>query len=175
MGGTPREPIVFIMKLYSIRRVQVIPVGIERVFSFFSDPENLSRLTPENLGFQIMTQRPIEMKTGALIDYTIRLFGIRTRWTTLISSYDPPHSFVDEMVRGPYSFWHHTHDFRELDGGTEITDMVRYVIPFGLAGRLTHTLFVRRQLGEIFDYRYNAINNIFRDDNKSHIATASQT
>jgi hypothetical protein len=93
------------------------------------------------------------MKEGTLIDYTIRVLGLPVRWTTLITRYDPPHSFVDQQLRGPYSFWHHTHSFRPVDGGTEMKDSVLYLLPFGPLGRLAHVLAVRRQLRRIFDHR----------------------
>ena len=37
------------MKIYTINTVQVINKSIEEVFAFFSDPENLAVITPENL------------------------------------------------------------------------------------------------------------------------------
>ena len=141
------------MKTHLFRKEQFVQVPRGRVFEFFSRPENLARLTPPELGFVVLTPSPIEMKHGALIDYTVRLMGIRLRWTTLITAYDPPDRFVDEQLKGPYSFWHHTHTFSEVDGGTIITDEVKYAMPFGPAGNLVHALFVRRNLQKIFRYR----------------------
>lgn len=145
------------MKMYTLRRTQVIPRPPDEVFSFFAQPENLERITPADLGFAILTPGPIVMKTGALIDYTIRLMGVPIRWTTLITTYDPPHCFVDEQIRGPYSFWHHRHHFIEHDDGTEIVDEVRYVLPGGPLAPLFHAIFVRRQLEKIFDHRARVI------------------
>lgn len=156
------------MKTYQLMREQFVPAPREEVFGFFSRPENLARLTPRELGFEIMTPGPLAMKAGALIDYTIRLFGVRVRWTTLITSYEPPGKFVDEQLRGPYSFWHHTHLFREADGGTMITDEVRYAMPFGPLGSLAHALFVRRNLRRIFTFREDAIGEIFGAGAASH-------
>ena len=50
---------------------------IEEVFAFFSDPENLGLITPQNLDFKIITPLPIKMQEGQLIDYTIKLFKKR--------------------------------------------------------------------------------------------------
>src|SRR5512140_3764583 len=149
------------MKLYTLTRTQVVPLPRSRVFPFFQAPENLERITPSSLGFQILTPLPLEMQRGTIIDYAIHLLGLPLRWTTVISSYEPPLRFVDEQLRGPYAFWHHTHEFRSIRGGTELTDTVRYAMPFGPLGRLVHTLFVRRQLEAIFDHRGRIIEKLF--------------
>jgi hypothetical protein len=163
------------MTLNTLTREQFIAAPVADVFSFFSRPENLSKLTPPDLGFVILTPPPIEMKTGALIDYTIRLFGMRVRWTTLITAYDPGRSFVDEQLKGPYSFWRHSHRFAEAPGGTMVTDEVRYALPFGPVGRLAHALVVKRQLASIFAYREKAIGTIFGDGQRGgrHAAEAA--
>jgi len=149
------------MRMHTLRRVQVLPYPLERVFEFFRSPGNLSRITPPGMGFRIITPQPVIMKEGALIDYTIRLLGIPLHWTTMITAYDPPHLFVDQQIRGPYSFWHHTHSFREVDGGTEMTDTVCYVLPGWVLGDIVHAILVKRQLKGIFDYREKVIPSVF--------------
>jgi ligand-binding SRPBCC domain-containing protein len=147
------------MKVYTLKAEQFVARPLAEVFAFFERPENLAKITPETLGFVILTPLPIEMRAGTLIDYTIKVMGFRLRWRTLISSYDPPHAFVDEQLKGPYTLWHHTHRFRAVEGGTMISDEVKYALPLGLLGRLAHALFVRRQLKGIFAYRFTAIRN----------------
>ena len=83
------------------------------------------------------------------------------RWRTLITSYNPPHRFVDEQLSGPYSFWHHTHTFEAVAGGTMIRDHVRYLLPLGALGSLLQKLVVRRQLEAIFRHRAQAIAAVF--------------
>jgi len=149
------------VKIYKLERKQLIRKPIDAVFPFFEDAENLSKITPSNLDFKIMTPLPIDMKAGTLIDYTIKVFGIRVHWRTLISDYNPPHYFTDEQLKGPYSFWHHRHEFLSIAEGTLIRDTVTYALPFGVIGRVAHALFVKRQLQKIFDFRTSAINTVF--------------
>ncbi len=151
------------MKVYSLVREQHVPYSSEEVFVFFAKPENLQRITPPSLGFRILTPSPIAMKEGRLIDYTLKVLGISLHWRTLITAYEPPRRFVDEQLKGPYRFWHHTHTFREDDGGTVIGDEVRYALPFGPLGRVAHGLYVRRDLERIFEYRSEVIAQIFPD------------
>ena len=149
--------------MYELYRTQFIKHSINKVFLFFSKPENLEQITPPNLNFSIITPRPIEMKQGLLIDYKVRIKGIPVRWRSLISSYEPPYSFIDQQIEGPYSTWIHNHTFEEKDGGTLVTDHVKYQIPFGLFGRIAHFIFVAKDLKNIFDYREKTISSVFKN------------
>ncbi|MBD3166824.1 CDP-paratose 2-epimerase [bacterium] len=150
------------MPLHRLYHEQVVPAPIEEVFPFFARPENLARITPPSMGFRILTPEPVGMKDGALIDYTVNgLPGIPMRWTTLITSCEPPHRFVDVQLRGPYAYWHHTHRFESVEDGTRLTDEVLYMLPLGALGEIAHRLFVRRMLKTIFDYRREVIQRRF--------------
>lgn len=150
------------MKTHTLERRQILPVPLGEVFAFFESPENLARITPPRLDFRILTPRPIHMKTGTVIDYTVRWLGMPVRWRTLITTYEPGRRFVDEQITGPYSLWHHTHEFAAREGGTAMTDRVVYMMPLGPLGELAHELMVRRQLEEIFDYRAEVIGRLLR-------------
>lgn len=145
------------MKEYRLVREQLIPASLETVFRFFADAANLDFLTPPWLHFQIKTPLPIVMQTGTLIDYTIRWRLVPVRWRTEILDWSPPMKFVDQQISGPYKLWHHTHTFQENASGTLMTDTVRYALPLGWLGRLSHSVLVHRDLQAIFDYRYQKI------------------
>ena len=157
------------MKVHTLSRTQRIPLPPEQVFSFFGDPGNLARITPSWLGFRILTPLPVEMKVGTLIDYSITWVILPILWRTLITTYRPPFSFVDEQLKGPYAYWHHAHEFRAVDGGTEMTDTVHYLLPGGILGHIAHTLVVRDQLAAIFDFRAKMIGEFFSSDMKKNM------
>lgn len=147
--------------MFCLKTTQIVDTGLDEVFDFFARPENLAAITPDWLGFEILTPSPIAMKEGALIDYQIKLGPIPTRWRTLITDLQPGASFVDEQLQGPYSFWHHTHRFAATERGTELVDEVRYLPPFGILGEIAHAVAIKGQLLGIFRHRHKVIADRF--------------
>lgn len=147
------------MKLYLLKEEQLLPMSLEKAWEFFVHPANLPLITPANLGFKITGTLPDKMHAGMIVTYTVTPFtGLRVNWVTEITHAEEPHFFVDEQRFGPYRFWHHQHRFQEAPGGTLMTDLVHYALPFGLLGRLAAPL-VRRRLAAIFDYRRQALSS----------------
>lgn len=138
------------MRVFTLRNEVWLPRPIGEVFEFFADAHNLEMLTPPTLRFEILTPSPIRMAVGAMIDYKLRLRGIPIRWQSEITAWEPPHRFVDEQRRGPYSLWVHEHTFETKDGGTLARDMVEYAVP---GGALVNRMFVARDVRGIFEYR----------------------
>jgi ligand-binding SRPBCC domain-containing protein len=124
----------------------------DEVFRFFAAAENLERITPPELRFRIITPTPVEVRAGTLIDYRLSLFGLPFVWRTEITEWDPPHSFVDTQLRGPYAQWIHRHTFRDDAGDTVIGDEVRYRLPVPLLGEAGLPV-VKLQLRRIFRHR----------------------
>lgn len=142
--------------VHRLRTRQELPLPIDEVFAFFADAGNLERITPPELNFRILTPLPLAVAQGTFIDYRLRLFGIPFSWKTEITSWEPPHRFVDEQRRGPYRQWIHRHRFSAVAGGTIMEDEVLYRLPFSPLGDLALPL-IRLQLGRIFNYRKEAI------------------
>jgi ligand-binding SRPBCC domain-containing protein len=141
------------MTLETIHEVQVLPISLEAAWRFFSNPYNLSEITPPALRFEITSELPEKMYPGMLISYRLTPFlNIPQRWVTEITHVDEPHFFVDEQRFGPYRFWHHQHKFREVQRGVEMQDLVHYALPLGLLGKMAVPL-VRKELRQIFAFR----------------------
>lgn len=150
------------MKVFKLYRKQKLPISIEEAWEFFSSPKNLKEITPDYMDFQITNDIPEKMRSGTIITYTVKpMFGIPISWVTEITHVDEPGYFVDEQRFGPYRMWHHEHTFKEIEDGVEMEDIVNYVLPFGIFGNIAHTLFVKKQLNDIFDYRYKKLEKLF--------------
>lgn len=146
------------MRIFELNSEVEVARRIVDVFPFFSDAFNLERLTPPWLRFQVVTPGPIRMQAGTRIEYRLRLRGVPIRWISEITSWEPPHRFVDRQVKGPYRLWIHEHRFRDSENGAICEDTVRYAV---WGGALVNWLAVGSDVNRIFDYRQEKLLEIF--------------
>jgi ligand-binding SRPBCC domain-containing protein len=148
--------------MYQLKTKQIIPTDLETCWDFFSSPKNLKKITPNYMGFEVLLEIPEKMYAGLMIEYEVKpLLGIPMKWITEITHVDELKFFVDEQRKGPYKIWHHEHHFKQVENGIEMTDIVSYEIPFGILGKIAHPLLVKKKLTEIFDYRFQKVEEIF--------------
>jgi ligand-binding SRPBCC domain-containing protein len=151
------------MSLYTLEVRQKIPASKEVVWDFISSPENLKKITPGYMGFDVTTNDlPGKMYPGLIISYKVSpFFGFKMTWVTEISHVEELKYFVDEQRIGPYKFWHHQHLLESISGGVMMKDIVNYAPPLGFLGTIANALFIRNQLKEIFDFRKRKLEEIF--------------
>lgn len=140
-----------------------MPISLDAAWDFFSKPDNLKEITPQNLGFNIISKHHGEtMYAGQVIEYKVSpLMGIPLYWMTEITHVEDKRFFVDEQRYGPYSMWHHQHHFKAIAGGVEMTDIVHYKLPLWILGDIANTILVKAQLKGIFNHRYKAVDKKF--------------
>ncbi len=131
------------------------------VFAFFADPYNLEKITPAFLRLRVADVSTPTMQDGTCINYRLSLHGVPLRWQSRIDDWDPPRGFADVQTRGPYQFWHHTHEFEPYKGGTIVRDRVRYQLPLGTIGGLVAGRLVGRDLKTIFAFRRRKMQEFF--------------
>lgn len=148
--------------MYQLKRTQFVKTDLETCWNFFSAPANLQVITPDYMGFKVLTEVPDKMYHGLIISYKVSpVLHIPLNWVTEITYVKEGSYFVDEQRQGPYKLWHHEHHFKEVEGGVEMTDIVSYSLPFGFLGRFAHWLFIRKQLEGIFNYRVKKVDELF--------------
>jgi ligand-binding SRPBCC domain-containing protein len=150
------------MKIYRLETIQNLPISQPEAWDFLSDPKNLKRITPDYMGFKIVSGAAERMFAGQIIQYVVTpLLNIPTTWVTEITHVEEGNYFVDEQRFGPYDLWHHKHFIKPIEKGVEMIDIVDYKIPFGVLGRIAHPLIVAPKLKEIFEYRKKALIELF--------------
>lgn len=151
-------------KIYRLQYEQVLNTSIDNAWTFFSRAENLEKITPSYMRFDVTspeTGKPVY--AGQIITYVIRpVLGIPVNWMTEITHVVEGKYFIDEQRKGPYGLWHHQHHFEIVPEGVKMTDIVHYSLPFGIIGKIAHALFVQRQLRDIFAFRKSAVEQLFR-------------
>ena len=151
--------------LYTLYAKQIVDKEIDFLWDFFSKPSNLNKLTPEDVEFKIISGKSDDFYAGKIISYKIKPFKLVTlNWITEISQVKEGSYFIDNQISGPYKMWHHEHHFKSNnDGTTEIIDKVKYKLPFYILGRISHKIFIKRKLINIFNFRQKKINELFNN------------
>lgn len=151
------------MAFYQFQSEQYINSNMDTIWAFISRPQNLKKITPDYMGFDIQTKNlPNKIYEGMIIAYKVKpLLGIKTTWVTEITHVKDLSYFVDEQRVGPYSLWHHQHFIVPKAEGVLMKDIVSYKPPFGFLGSIANSLIIRNKLSEIFAYRKAVIEKLF--------------
>lgn len=150
------------MKMYTLKAEQVIPISLDVAWDFFSNPNNLPKITPSWLNLKVTSDLPDKMYQGMIITYKVYpVFGIPQNWVTEITTVKEKNFFIDEQRFGPYKFWHHQHHFKEINDGVEMRDIVSYALPFDPLSRSLNKLLVDKKVKGIFKFRKEVIGKYF--------------
>lgn len=141
---------------------QILPISIEEAWDFFATPNNLNKITPPEMHFEIKSKVPKKMYEGLMIHYSIKPFlNIPLNWLTEITHIKEGAFFVDEQRKGPYAIWHHEHHFESHTKGVLMTDKLHYDIGMGFLGSIAGAVFVHRQVDRIFNHRQQILGELF--------------
>ena len=142
------------MKIFKLKYSQKLPINLNEAWDFLSSPNNLELITPKSMDFNITDWDRKKAYPGQIIQYTVKpILGIKINWVTEITHVRAKEYFVDEQRFGPYTFWHHKHFIKEIEGGVIMEDVIHYKPPFGLLGVLLNFLFINSKLNSIFKHR----------------------
>ena len=142
------------MKIFKLKYSQKLPINLNEAWDFLSSPNNLELITPKSMDFNIIDWDKKKAYPGQIIQYTVKpLLGIKINWVTEITQVRDKEFFIDEQRFGPYTFWHHKHFIKEIEGGVVMEDVIHYKPPFGFIGVLLNFLFINSKLNSVFKYR----------------------
>jgi ligand-binding SRPBCC domain-containing protein len=100
-----------------------------------------------------------EIGLGEEVTWRAWHFGVRWTMTNRITELDPPNSFVDEQVQGPFAAFRHTHIFEPSGTSTTMLDKVVFSAPFGPLGGAAEKVLLGRYLRSLIETR-----NVFLRD-----------
>ena len=142
---------------------QILKSDLKTVWNFISSPNNLEKITPDDMSFKITSKNINEsMYPGMIITYKVTpLLKIPLTWVTEITHVKENNFFVDEQKIGPYKLWHHQHILKEVEEGVLMIDIITYQPPLGFIGALLNFLFIKKKVKHIFKFRYNILEKLF--------------
>lgn len=143
------------MAFYQFIQEQRFHRSVQELWDFISSPANLKEITPDYMGFEVITpDLPEKMYAGMIIGYQVSpMLGIKMDWLTEITQVKELEFFIDEQRIGPYTMWHHQHHLTPIDNGVFMKDIITYQPPFGFLGAMANSLVIEKKLKEIFSYR----------------------
>ena len=97
---------------------------------------------------------------GQSVTWEATHFGVRQRLTSVITAFESPHFFQDEMTEGGFASFVHDHIFESAASMTTMTDVVRFTAPMGLLGKLSERLLLAGYLERFIAKRGEAMKQV---------------
>jgi ligand-binding SRPBCC domain-containing protein len=132
---------------------KIIPAGKFEVFNKLVKPENLSDLLKDHI--KVSWRNPgIELQENAEFLFSMSRFGVEQDVRFRVAKMVTGNQLSYHQAEGIFNSWVHTIRFEDHgDGGTLVTDLVEYELPFGLMGRIADDVWLRNDLKQILEDR----------------------
>lgn len=93
------------------------------------------------------------IELGESVTWEATHFGIKQHLTSIITEFNSPNYFVDEMVSGAFKSFKHEHIFEEVNNQTIMIDKFHFESPYGVLGKLTNSLFLKNYMADLLKTR----------------------
>ncbi len=133
-----------------------------QVFEYMMNPENWPVMLQNDIDVELRVV-PKEMDVGNIYKMTMSRFGFSQPVEILIQDFQKNLSVTYKQINGLFSKWIHTQKFEDVEGGTLVTDVVEYQLPFGLFGHLVDDVFVRHDMKSVLEHRLENMYSHFKN------------
>jgi len=96
---------------------------------------------------------------GETVTWRAKHFGVWLTHTSIISEYQSPSFFVDEMIKGKFKKFRHEHHFNTNGQQTYMQDILCYASPFGIIGKIIDRVFLKKHLTQFLQIRNYRLKN----------------
>jgi ligand-binding SRPBCC domain-containing protein len=135
---------------FSARSIRTTP---EQLFAFHELSDAFLHLLPPGEKIRVIQSAP-SLEVGSRTIVEIRIAFLWVTFESLHTAYDPPHSFEDQQVHGPFRSWRHRHIVEPHPDGAVLIDDIEYTPPFGLLGRAVDGIVIKPRLRKVFAFRH---------------------
>lgn len=145
-----------------LRDTVTIKAPLEEVFRFYADPWNVPRLTPPDMNLRVV-RADQRMRRGSHVLFATRptLVPFELQWHFEVVHFVQNETFTDRLIKGPFQFWEHRHDFRSLgDDETEVIDTIEFDGAHGFLRTVLGVDYLIRKIEEMFAYREGVLREV---------------
>ncbi|MCR4314726.1 MAG: SRPBCC family protein [Planctomycetes bacterium] len=146
-----------------IRAITFIEAPVEICFDLARDIDLHLKSTARTREIAVAGRTTGLCELGDEITWEATHFFIRQRLKVKITRFDRPHSFTDEMLEGAFKSMRHTHNFRAIDGGTEMEDIFVYSVPYRIFGAMFDQLILKSYMTRFLKARNVVIKKVAED------------
>jgi ligand-binding SRPBCC domain-containing protein len=97
------------------------------------------------------------IELGETVTWRGRHFRIYLIHKSIITAYEYPNNFTDEMIKGCFKTFKHQHIFYKTTYGTEMIDILEYETPYRVLGELFDNLILKKHLTQFLTARNQSI------------------
>ncbi len=140
----------------------VVMSGLEEVFDFLLRPQNVTRISPPDMGLNFVNA-PEVVELGSIMEFKVLARGVVQNITHEITHLDRPSSFIEKQVQGPFKHWQHEHAFEATGDGVTIIDRISFEPPGGLIGLLVTEESILDSLDDGFAHRHAQLQKLLNN------------
>jgi len=145
----------------------LVDANIEKVWNFYTDIGHLKIITPPSIRLEIIKHEGKKIEDGKEVYITGKIFPFfKSKWHSKITFFDDvSYVYVDEMIKGPFKKWKHTHKFVKInENTTKVIDEIEFQIKLPFLDKILHNYGIT-SLKKIFNNREIETKNILLNKN----------
>lgn len=96
---------------------------------------------------------------GETVTWRAKHLGFYQELTSIITDYNRPTFFADEMQKGAFKSFRHEHYLRQENKKVIVKDIFEFKSPYGLLGKLVDVLFLKNYMKRFLVERNEIIKN----------------
>lgn len=148
------------VKLIKIEKSTLLNCGVEKLFDFHIDSNNIKKITPKDTKVDLLNANT-KTYEGKIVKIKTRKFFITTHWEVKIEKLKKPEILIDIALKSPFKYWKHQHIFMKIeDNKSELKDIIEFDLPF-YAGFLK--AFIIKDIENKFDFRHKITKRILEE------------
>lgn len=145
------------MKNFQFEKISRIEAPLEKVFQWHERPGAIERYSPPWDPISVI-RKTGGIEAGAEVVLLMHAGPVPYRWHARHTDFIPDQLFRDEMVKGPFKSWVHTHEFEAVDQNScQIRDHIEFQLPFHPLRKQLSSKWVQQSLERIFYYRHEVL------------------